>query len=124
MTVAEKTLVRPQRPFTRAASRPRTLTFGRDTAFQLALRQRVAEYFDRTGRRERDCWQMYAKTAILLAGFALSYVLLVSWPGPGSRAGSWPSCSVSLPPGSVSTSSTTVDIEPIRLIPGSTGSWP
>ena len=46
-------------------------------AFQLALRQRVTEYFRTTGQRPRDCWQMYVKTLILLTGFAASYVLLV-----------------------------------------------
>jgi linoleoyl-CoA desaturase len=55
----------------------RPLTFSRDTAFQLELRRRVAEYFGTTGRRERDCWQMYVKTAVLLAGFAGAYGLLV-----------------------------------------------
>src|SRR3972149_1171070 len=38
---------------------------------------RVDEVCLATGRRQRDCWQMYVKTAILLAGFAVSYVLLV-----------------------------------------------
>ena len=33
--------------------------------------------FRSTGRRQRDCPQMYVKTAIILAGFAASYVLLV-----------------------------------------------
>jgi linoleoyl-CoA desaturase len=55
----------------------RVPTFSRDIAFQLELRRRVAEYFWATGRRERDCWQMYLKTAILLTGFAVSYWLLV-----------------------------------------------
>lgn len=53
------------------------LDFDPDTRFQEALRQRVDEYFRRTGRRERDCWQMYLKTAILLSCFAASYVLLI-----------------------------------------------
>ena len=53
------------------------LKFGNDNAFQLELRRRVEEYFRTTGRRQRDCWQMYLKTAILVAGFAVSYVLLV-----------------------------------------------
>ena len=61
----------------RAAESGRSLKFGHDTAFQLELRRRVEEYFRATGRRQRDCWQMYVKTAILLAGFAGSYVLLV-----------------------------------------------
>ncbi len=64
----------------RASSLPgaaRGLTFRRDTAFHLALRERVEEYFRNTGTPPRDCWQMYVKTAVLLAGFASSYVLLV-----------------------------------------------
>src|SRR2546426_3089112 len=53
------------------------LKFANGNAFQLELRRRVEEYFRTTGRRPRDCWQMYLKTAILLAGFAVSYTLLV-----------------------------------------------
>ena len=53
------------------------LTFGTDGAFQLELRRRVDEYFRATGRRQRDCWQMYLKTAILIAGLAVPYLLLV-----------------------------------------------
>ena len=37
----------------------------------------MAAYFAETGRRPRDCWQMYVKTAILLAAFAGLYALLV-----------------------------------------------
>ncbi len=55
----------------------RAPTFSRDTAFQLELRRRVAEYFWATGRRERDCWQMYVKTAVLITGSAGAYGLLV-----------------------------------------------
>ena len=66
---------RPER--TRSDSPTRALTFGGDPAFQQALRQRVAAYFATTGRRQRDCWQMYVKTAILLVCFAALYVLLV-----------------------------------------------
>jgi linoleoyl-CoA desaturase len=61
----------------RAAEPARSLTFGHDNAFQLELRRRVAEHFRTTGRRQRDCWQMYVKTAIFVASFAGSYVLLV-----------------------------------------------
>src|SRR2546428_9743337 len=53
------------------------IKFADGNAFQLELRRRVEEYFRTTGRRPRDCWQMYVKTAILLAGFAVSYTLLV-----------------------------------------------
>jgi linoleoyl-CoA desaturase len=53
------------------------LKFGTNRAFQLELRRRVDEYFRVTGRRQRDCWQMYLKTAILIACLAVSYLLLV-----------------------------------------------
>ena len=53
------------------------LKFGTDRAFQLELRRRVDEYFRTTGRRQRDCWQMYLKTAIIIASLAVSYLLLV-----------------------------------------------
>ena len=46
------------------------LKFANGNAFQLELQRRVEEYFRTTGHRPRDCWQMYVKTAILLAGFA------------------------------------------------------
>lgn len=55
----------------------RRLTFGRDNRFQQELRRRVDEYFRRTGRRQRDCPQMYLKTAIILAVFISLYSLLV-----------------------------------------------
>ncbi len=55
----------------------RRLIFGRDNSFQTELRRRVDEYFRRTGRRRRDCPQMYLKTAIILAAFAGLYLLLV-----------------------------------------------
>jgi linoleoyl-CoA desaturase len=61
----------------RAAETARSLTFGHDNTFQVELRRRVAEHFRTTGRPQRDCWQMYVKTAILLGGFAGSYVLLI-----------------------------------------------
>jgi linoleoyl-CoA desaturase len=55
----------------------RRLKFANDQAFQLELRRRVEDYFTTTGRRPRDCWQMYVKTAILVASFAATYVTLV-----------------------------------------------
>jgi linoleoyl-CoA desaturase len=55
----------------------RRLTFSRDTGFYVELRRRVDEYFDRTGRRQRDCPEMYLKTAIILLAFLGSYVGLV-----------------------------------------------
>jgi linoleoyl-CoA desaturase len=65
------------RPMTKAADSGSTLKFGGNSAFQLELRRRVDEHFRATGRRERDCWQMYVKTAIILACLAVSYLLLV-----------------------------------------------
>jgi len=55
----------------------RGLKFCGDSAFYVELRRRVDEYFRISGRRRRDCWQMYLKTTILVACFAVSYVLLV-----------------------------------------------
>jgi linoleoyl-CoA desaturase len=60
-----------------AAAPEQVLKFGNDSAFQIELRRRVEEYFRTSGRRQRDCWQMYLKTAILLVAFAGSYLLLV-----------------------------------------------
>ncbi|HEV8292971.1 MAG TPA: acyl-CoA desaturase [Tepidisphaeraceae bacterium] len=51
--------------------------FGKNNEFQVELRRRVDEFFQRTGRRRRDVPQMYFKTAILLTSFAAIYVLLV-----------------------------------------------
>lgn len=45
--------------------------------FYAELRRRVADYFTSTGKSERDCWQMYAKSAIILTWTAVSYTLLV-----------------------------------------------
>jgi linoleoyl-CoA desaturase len=61
----------------RSVESARSLKFANSSAFQLELRRRVDEFFRATGRRQRDCWQMYVKTAILLAGLAVSYWLLV-----------------------------------------------
>ena len=55
----------------------RTLQFGKDTTFQKELQRRVDEYFVSTGRPKRGGWRMHLKTAIILACFAASYVLLV-----------------------------------------------
>jgi len=57
-----------------SGSRP---IFSNKSDFQVELRRRVDEFFRSTGRRQRDCPQMYVKTAILLAGFTASYLLLV-----------------------------------------------
>ena len=42
-----------------------TLKFGKNTGFQIELRRRVDEFFANSDRKERDCPQMYVKTAIL-----------------------------------------------------------
>ena len=60
-----------------AADSGRPLKFRVNSAFQRELRRRVDEYFRSTGRRQRDCWQMYLKTAVILAGLVVSYLLLV-----------------------------------------------
>jgi linoleoyl-CoA desaturase len=77
MTHEQEIHASPAGQLIRAAEPAGSLTFGHDNAFQLELRRRVEEYFRTTGRRQRDCWQMYVKTAILAAGFAGSYLLLV-----------------------------------------------
>ncbi len=52
--------------------------FPKDQAgFHAELRRRVDAWFQHSGRPQRDCWQMYLKTAIVLAWFAAAYVLLV-----------------------------------------------
>lgn len=52
--------------------------FPKDEAGFLAeLRRRADGYFAATGRSERDCWQMYLKTAVILAWLGTSYALLV-----------------------------------------------
>src|SRR5213078_2117143 len=35
--------------------------FPKDDGFQAELGRRVAAYFQKTGKRDRDCWQMYLK---------------------------------------------------------------
>jgi linoleoyl-CoA desaturase len=67
----------PASPSIRTAVPGRSPKFGGDNAFQLELRRRVDEYFRASGRRQRDCSQMYVKTAIVVAGFVGSYVGLV-----------------------------------------------
>jgi linoleoyl-CoA desaturase len=41
------------------------------------LRRRADEYFAKSGRSKRDCWQMYLKTMIILIWLVTSYTLLV-----------------------------------------------
>src|SRR5437868_35698 len=53
------------------------LKFSGNNDFHIELRRRIDEFFERTGRRRRDCPQMYLKTAILLVCSAASYIALV-----------------------------------------------
>ena len=54
------------------------LDFGEDNAFELDLRGRVREYFLSVARcPETGNWKMYLKSAIVMASFFASYVLLV-----------------------------------------------
>ena len=62
---------------TAAAELPGHLKFSGSDRFIRELRRRVDAYFEKTGRRKRDCPQMYFKTATILAWFVSAYVLLV-----------------------------------------------
>jgi len=53
------------------------LKFSRSDRFIRELRRRVDAHFERTGRRRRDCPQMYFKTATILAWFLGAYCLLL-----------------------------------------------
>ncbi|HEX7964230.1 MAG TPA: acyl-CoA desaturase [Gammaproteobacteria bacterium] len=53
------------------------LKFAPDAGFQKELRRRVEALIRERHIRERDCPRMYLKTAVVLAGFALCYGLLV-----------------------------------------------
>ena len=63
------------------------LKFHSPDDFRRALRRRVNEYFVTTGQRPRDCPQMYAKSAIVLAALIAVYVFLLVVPGPWWVAG-------------------------------------
>lgn len=56
---------------------PAPLKFGPKDGFHQALKQTVDDYFETTGLPRRDVPAMYLKTAIILAWFIASYVLLV-----------------------------------------------
>lgn len=60
-----------------SAGYDKTLKFSGSSDFQVELRRRIDEFFQRTGRRQRDCPQMYVKTAILLVLFTVCYGSLV-----------------------------------------------
>ena len=67
----------PARQAARDEERTRRLKFAKNDGFQVELRRRVDEFFRVTGRRPRDCPQMYLKTVIILVCFGASYGLLV-----------------------------------------------
>lgn len=56
---------------------PARVKFTGSDAFIKELRKRVDAYFKETGRSQRDCAQMYFKTATILAWFVGCYVLLL-----------------------------------------------
>jgi linoleoyl-CoA desaturase len=60
-----------------AGEAARRLKFNSDGGFQNELRRRVEQYFKDTGRRQRDCPQMYLKTAVVFAWLVSSYLLLL-----------------------------------------------
>src|SRR5213075_3375746 len=53
------------------------IKFNGSDAFIKALRKRVDQYFQTTGKSPRDCPQMYFKTASVLAWFFGAYFLLL-----------------------------------------------
>ena len=53
------------------------IKFNGSDAFIKALRKRVDQYFENTGKSPRDCPQMYFKTATILAWFFGAYFLLL-----------------------------------------------
>ena len=63
-----------------AAARPDVcppLGFAGSKELHRELRRRADAYFARVDRGQRDCGAMYLKSAVILAAFALAYVLLV-----------------------------------------------
>ncbi len=61
----------------RSVEGEKSLKFASNSAFQVELRRRLDTFFRTTGLRQRDCWQMYLKTGILVSCFAGAYLLLV-----------------------------------------------
>ena len=56
------------------------LKFAAGDRFLRELRGRVDAYFERTGKRRRDCPSMYAKTGVMMTWFFGTYVLLLTLP--------------------------------------------
>lgn len=69
-----------QSPIARLASNSepdRKIKFAANNGFQVELRRRVEAYCQSTGLKQRDCWQMYLKTGILLTCFVAAYLTLL-----------------------------------------------
>ena len=64
-------------PAPAAAAASHRLKFDGPDAFHKTIKARVEDYFKSTGKRPRDCWQMYLKTAIVFVWFVTSYLLLI-----------------------------------------------
>lgn len=60
-----------------AAQSPVLPKFPKNSSFQSELQRRVNEFFQRSGKWQRDCPRMYLKTFLILTCFAISYVALV-----------------------------------------------
>ena len=86
------------------------LKFAGNNDFHVEVRRRIDEFFRTTRLPQRDCPQMYLKTAVLLAVFAASYWLLVF------MAQTWWQAL----PLAVLLGLTTAAITPIPITPGST----
>jgi linoleoyl-CoA desaturase len=57
-------------------AKPQVVKFARSDEFLMKLKSRVDAYFAETGKRPRDCGQMYFKTATILTWFVGTYILL------------------------------------------------
>src|SRR5258708_38533396 len=83
MTRSSEGAISPTAPVVQTApvqTEPHSLKFGPTDKFSRELKRRIDAYFERTGRRRRDCPQMYFKTATILAWFTAVYVVLVAVP--------------------------------------------
>lgn len=60
-----------------AAAAARTVAFRGSNEFQVQLRRRVDDYFERTAKSRRDSPGMYVKAAAILLAFVTAYALLV-----------------------------------------------
>src|SRR5438045_9785120 len=56
---------------------PQAVKFARSDEFLQKLKKRVDAYFVETGKKPRDCGQMYFKTATIVIWFVGTYILLM-----------------------------------------------